>query len=137
MYKSIKELKKVLTNIKKCDIIVVENKKGMCEMKTYGNGYSATEFTAKQVNVIYGKAKAGDLKIEKWLMSNIYDMAGFYGIDWSKTAELEEKRIMDILEAVFKNDMDQAQKCVDIYTDMQWNRLSLKRQREIDRTLYV
>lgn len=106
-------------------------------MKVYGNGCSATEFTSKQVNVIYGKVKAGELKIERWLMSNIYGMASFYGVDWNKSVEAEEMRIMDILGAVFKNDIEQAQKCIDSYADMQWRRLSLKKQREINRTLYV
>lgn len=35
-------------------------------MKNYG-AMKATEFTRKQIGVIYSKAKKGELKIEKWL----------------------------------------------------------------------
>lgn len=55
-------------------------------MRRYGMN-QATEFSKKQISVIYGKAKAGQLKIEKWLISRFYDLADFYGIDWNRGIE--------------------------------------------------
>ena len=42
-------------------------------MKVYGT-YFATEFTKKQINVIYGKAKNGELKVEKWFIRDLYEL---------------------------------------------------------------
>ena len=41
--------------------------------------YKSTEFTRKQINVLYGKAKSGELKVEKWVMKEFYDLAEYRG----------------------------------------------------------
>ena len=39
-------------------------------MRNYGAN-KATEFTKKQINVIFAKAKAGELKVESWIMKKL------------------------------------------------------------------
>ena len=46
-------------------------------MKNYGAN-KATEFSKKQISVIYGMAKRVELKVEKWVMSDLYDLADYY-----------------------------------------------------------
>ena len=45
-------------------------------MKRYGLN-KATEFTRKQVNIIYRNAKQGNLKVEKWMMNRMYDLSDY------------------------------------------------------------
>lgn len=103
-------------------------------MKAYGFK-KATEFSKKQISVIYGCAKRGELKVEKWMMSNMYDLADYYGYDDSRTVEREESEILNILNSVFGHDMDSAQAKIDRYTMSLFGQLSEKRQRTADRTL--
>lgn len=50
-------------------------------MKQYG-AMKATEFSRKQIGVIFAKAKAGELKVEKFVMSDFYTMADYYDYDY-------------------------------------------------------
>lgn len=104
-------------------------------MKTYRNGMKATEFSSKQIGVIYRAAKAGELKIEKWVSKEFYDLADFYNFDDNGTIERCERKVMDILEAVFAEDFQKAQKLVDQYTETEWSLLSIKAQKRANREL--
>lgn len=103
-------------------------------MKVYG-AKKKTEFTKKQIGVIYGTAKNGELKVEKWIMSELYNLADYYGYDDNRTVEDAEKKILAILDAVFAKDLEKAQKLLDDYTEKTFNLLSRKNQQRADRTM--
>lgn len=103
-------------------------------MKTYGAN-KATEFSKKQVGVIYRMAKNGELNVEQFVMNNLYDMADYYGYDDNHSVEREEKKILDILALVFDKNLEDAQKAIDEYTEWLFNSLSAKYQREASREL--
>lgn len=101
-------------------------------MKRYGSRV-ATEFTKKQIGVIYGMAKRAELKIEKWVMSDFYDAADYYGYDDNRSMEDEEREIMAILDAVFSNDETKAQELIDRFTEKHWMLMGRKTQARCDR----
>ena len=103
-------------------------------MKTYGNN-KATEFSKKQISDIYRMAKTGELKVERFVMSNLYDMADYYGYDDNHSVEREESKILAIIELVFNNDVEAAQEAIDEYTEWLYNSLSAKYQRAANREL--
>ena len=102
-------------------------------MKNYGAN-KATEFTRKQVNVIFAKAKAGELKVEKWVMSDFYRLADYYGYDDNGSVEADERKIMAIIDNMFKNNMEQCQELIDKYTETTFSLLSRNNQHAADRT---
>ena len=85
-------------------------------MKNYGIN-KTTEFTRKQINVIYGKAKSGQLKVEKWFINELYNLADYYGQDNNGSIAHKEKFVLLILKAVFDNDLEDAQKKIDELTE--------------------
>ena len=103
-------------------------------MKVYG-AKKATEFTKKQIGVIYGMAKNGELKVEKWIISDLYNLADYYGYDDNRTVEDAERKILAILDAVFAKDIEKTQKLLDDYTEKTFNLLSRKNQQRADRTM--
>lgn len=103
-------------------------------MKKYGVN-KATEFTKKQINVIFGMAKRGELKVQKFVMQNFYDLAEYYGYDDNKNIETCEKRILDILENAFAGNREIAQALIDEYTEMTYNQLSNKNKKLADKNL--
>ena len=103
-------------------------------MKAYGMN-KATEFTKKQISVIYGMAKRSELKVEKWVISEMYDLAEYYGYDSNGSVELSERTILNILNAVFDKDIERAQKLIDWYTEVNFERMTKKAQAKADRSL--
>ena len=103
-------------------------------MKKYGAN-KATEFTKKQIGVIYGKAKSGQLRVEKWVASEMYDLADYYGYDDNRTVEDLEGKILRILDAVFEGNLERAQELIDTYTESSWELMSAKYQRKANRGL--
>ena len=103
-------------------------------MKTYGNGMKATEFSKKQINVIYGKAKAGELKVEKWIINDLYNMADFYGYDDNRSVERAEADIIALIDKVFAGNLEEAQQLIDLYTEDSFNRLGIKAQKKANRS---
>ena len=104
-------------------------------MKTYANGKKATEFNRKQIGAIYRLAKAGELKVEKWAMSRMYDLSDFYGFDQNNMINIEEGKIQRIIEAVFSEDLKEAQQLIDWYTRTEWETYSTKWQTKANRNL--
>ena len=84
-------------------------------MKQYGAN-KATEFTKKQINVVYGCAKRGDIKVEKWVMKEFYDLAEYYGYDDNRNVESSEVKILAMLKAIFSRDYAEAQRIIDEYS---------------------
>lgn len=102
-------------------------------MKEYGSK-KATEFTRKQIGVIYGMAKSGKLSVEKWVMSDLYNLADYYGYDDNGSVAESEKKVLEILEAVFGNETEKAQELIDKYTEKTFELLSRKNRENADRT---
>ena len=105
-------------------------------MKQYGANKS-TEFTGKQINVIFAKAKSGALKVEKWFMSELYVLADYYGYDDNRSVEESERQVFEILEAVFSNDTELAQKLIDETAEKWFNSYSFKNRKKCDRQVFV
>ena len=103
-------------------------------MKTYGHN-KATEFSKKQIGVIYRMAKNGDLKVEKFVMSHLYDLADYYGYDSNHNVARDEVKVLNILEDVFAGNLEAAQKRIDDFTEWHFDGLSRKYQLKADRTL--
>lgn len=101
-------------------------------MRQYGAN-KATEFTRKQIGVIYSNAKNHTLNIEKWIMNDLYEMADYYGYDDNKSVERCERNILNILNAVFSNNMEEAQTLINNYTEEQFNLLGRKNQQTVNR----
>ena len=102
-------------------------------MKTYGAN-KATEFTKKQINVVFAKAKNGELKVEKWYIQHLYELSDYYGYDYNRSVEDEERFIKEILDSVFTNDIKKAQSLIDSQTEKIFNLLSRKNRENADRS---
>lgn len=103
-------------------------------MKTYGMN-KATEFTKKQISVIYGKAKRGELKVEKWIISEMYDLADYYGYDDNHSIADQEREVLNILKAVFEGTNEEAQELINEWTERMLERCSNKKLAQIDRNM--
>lgn len=103
-------------------------------MRQYG-AKKATEFTRKQIGVIFAAAKRGDLKVEKWVISEFYNLSEYYGYDDNRSVEASEAKILKILDAVFAKDMESAQSLIDEYTEKEFSLLSRKNQQNADREI--
>lgn len=101
-------------------------------MKTYG-ARKATEFTKKQIGVIYRMAKAGDLKVEQWIMTDLYNLADYYGYDDNGSVAASETKILEILDKVFAGETAEAQNLIDEYTVRTLELISRKRKDSINR----
>ena len=78
--------------------------------------YYSSSISKKQVNVIFAKAKAGELKIERWVMRDFYSIVNFDGIDWNgSTARLSDD-VSRILDNIFEGNIEKAQSRIDFYT---------------------
>lgn len=103
-------------------------------MKAYGANKS-TEFTKKQISCIFGAAKRGELKVEKWVMKDFYDLADYYGYDDNRAVERAEAQILKIIDAFFAKDLVKAQEIIDEYTENTFKALGTKAQNRADRNL--
>ena len=103
-------------------------------MKTYGAN-KATEFSRKQISVIYGMAKRAELKVEKWVMSELYDLADYYGFDDNGTVERAEFKIIAILSDIFSGNVTEAQAKIDEYTTSEFEAMGKKAQSRANREL--
>lgn len=99
-------------------------------MQTYGMN-KTTEFTKKQISVIYGKAKNGELKVEKWVIKELYDLADYYGYDDNKSVEEREQKIMNIINKMFNG--ENVQELINEYTEKNYNLMSKKNQQRAGR----
>lgn len=91
--------------------------------------YKSTEFTRKQINVLYGKAKSGELKVEKWVIKEFYDLAEYRGYDDNRNVERSERSILQILDAMFAGRLKDTQKLIDEYTEKNYSLMGQKAKR--------
>lgn len=103
------------------------------DMKQYGPN-KATEFSKKSLSPLYRAAKAGDLKVEKWFVSELYNLADYYGYDYNGLVADEERDVKKILERVFANDWAKAQELINSATEYWFSRFSPKAQKSFDRS---
>ena len=101
-------------------------------MKAYGFK-KATEFSKKQIGVIYRLAKNGDIKIEQWIMSNFYDLADYFGYDDNGGIAEDEAKILKILDAAFAGRIDEVQERINDYTEDRFEHISKKYQKTVNR----
>lgn len=105
-------------------------------MRHYGAN-KATEFTRKQIGVIFANAKQGNIRVEKWLMSELYNLADYYGYDHNGSVERDEAHVLKILDYVFSGDTEKAQAEIDWFADHTFNLFSEKRKASVDRNVTV
>ena len=78
--------------------------------------------TRKQANVIFACAKSGKIKLERWQMSSIYNLANRssdeYIIDWNGSINKEVEIVRDILDCVFAGDYQKAQAKINGFYDL-------------------
>lgn len=102
-------------------------------MKRYG-AKKSTEFTKKQISCLYGAAKRSEIKIEKWVISNFYDLADYYGYDDNRSVEEAEAKILKIIDNFFSKDVEKTQELIDNYTTDTFELLARKAQKTVDRS---
>lgn len=98
-------------------------------MKIYANGMKSSNIKKSDLAPLYKKAKAGDVQVEKWFMSKMYDLAGFYGYDDNCTMQRFENRIERILSA-----KDELQTVINEMTELTLQEYTLKYQSKFDRS---
>ena len=103
-------------------------------MKAYGSRF-ATEFSKKQIGVIYKLAKTGDLKVERFIMSNLYDLADYFGYDDNRSVADAEASIKAILDDVFSGNIEAAQEAINAYTTKTWELMGKKSRANASREL--
>lgn len=101
-------------------------------MKQYGFN-QATEFTRKQINVVYALAKSKKLLVEKWVISDLYELSEYYGIDFNATVEMQERFILNILKSVFAKDYKKAQERINRFTEFSFKTYTQKAQLALNR----
>lgn len=80
-----------------------------------------TKLTRKQVNVIFANYKKGNLKIDRELISKLYDNADLSG--WQAQERMNQSSfwfnaIFNAIEAIFNNDFETAQKNLNLATEL-------------------
>ena len=81
-------------------------------MKNYG-AMKATEFTKKQVNVIFACNKQGKIKVSDKAIKKLYNLADFYNYDDNGNVEILESFVLIAIENLFDNDYESAQESLD------------------------
>lgn len=101
-------------------------------MKKYGVNKS-TEFSSKQIGALFHKAKDGELKIERWYINHLYNLAEYYGYDDNGSVEKEEAEILHILDLMFKGELEKCQELIEKEEEKEYNLLSNKAKKTASR----
>lgn len=72
--------------------------------------------TKKQVNVIWGAWKRGEVQVEKGRIDMMYRMVENQGRDGSYTDRMN-RAIRGAIDAIFKGDLEKAQECIDAFAE--------------------
>ena len=81
-------------------------------MRSYG-AMKSTEFTKKQINVLYALNKNGVLEIAPEVLKRLYNLADYYGYDDNGSVEWDERKVLIIIDAVFAKDYEKAQRFIN------------------------
>lgn len=83
--------------------------------------------TNKQINVIYGAWKRGEVKADKQVLDTLYRMAKSQGCDGSgRLLRDMDRAIHGAIEAIFSGNFERAQECIDTFIEV-----DSERQREM------
>lgn len=76
-------------------------------------------FTRKQINVIYGASKRGDLKVRKGFFTYFYFLVESHNAYYDPYEDMpkENKAIRSILDSIFAGKIAKAQKAIDSYCE--------------------
>jgi len=81
-----------------------------------------TTLTRKQVNVIYINAGKGLLGTERWVISRMYLLADGADVHECPDPDKEKRKIRDVVDLIFAQNLEGAQKALDEYTQETWAR---------------
>ncbi len=97
-------------------------------MKVYANGKKASEISKADLAPIYKAAKSGELKVEKWFMSELYNLADYYGYDDNRSMEWSESQVRRMLAE------EDRQAAINELTEKWFRELSNKNKKAADRS---
>ncbi len=84
--------------------------------------------TRKQIDVIFSKAKAGELNVEKWMMNSLYRMTEMGSLPYTTYVEIKH-----MLDDVFSGNISNAQRLIDEMTEEEYKKLC--KYNELDRNM--
>lgn len=84
--------------------------------------------TRKQIDVIFSKAKAGELNVEKWMINSLYRMTEMGSLPYTTYVEIKH-----ILDDVFSGNISNAQRLIDEMTEEEYKKLC--KYNELDRNM--
>ena len=72
--------------------------------------------TTKQINVIWGAWKRGEVKADKQVLDTMYRMVKNQGCDGScSLLRVMDKAIRGAIDAIFSGNLERAQECIDAF----------------------
>lgn len=84
--------------------------------------------TRKQIDVIFSKAKAGELNVEKWMMKTLYQVTEIGSLPYTTYVEIKH-----ILDDIFSGNISNAQRLIDEMTEEEYKKLC--KYHELDRNM--
>ena len=84
--------------------------------------------TRKQIDVIFSKAKAGELNVEKWMMNTLYSLSEMKDLPYITYVEIKH-----ILDDIFSGNISNAQRLIDEMTEEEYKKLC--KYHELDRNM--
>lgn len=100
-------------------------------MNRYSNGMFKSDFKRSQAAYIYKLAKDDKLQIERWLMSEIYDLTSYYGYDDNRSVERFENKVKFIYSFLEEKDFEGAQEIIDELTEDEYKLMGKKNSSKI------
>ena len=86
------------------------------------------KITRKQIDVIFSKAKAGELNVEKWMMKTLYQVTEIGSLPYTTYVEIKH-----ILDDIFSGNISNAQRLIDEMTEEEYKKLC--KYNELDRNM--
>lgn len=84
--------------------------------------------TRKQIDVIFSKAKTGELNVEKWMMKTLYQVTETGSLPYTTYVEIKH-----ILDDIFSGNISNAQRLIDEMTEEEYKKLC--KYHELDRNM--